>query len=42
MSVVNKRIVVFIAVALILVGIRFADNGLCGVIREGSYRAYDK
>ena len=42
MSVVNKRIVVFIAVALILVGIRFADNGLCGFIREGSYTVYDK
>ena len=41
-SVVNKRIAVFIAVVLILSGVRLADNGLCGFIREGSYTVYDK
>jgi len=39
-SVVNKRIAVFAAVALILIGVRLFDNGLPGFIGSGVYTAY--
>lgn len=40
MSVVNKRIAVFAAVALIMIGIRLFDNGLPGFIDKGVYTVF--
>lgn len=39
-KVFNATVVLFVAVALILAGLRLACGGLCSFVREGSYTAY--
>lgn len=42
MSVINKRIVAFIATVFMFVGLRLSDNGLAGFIQDGSYTVFDR
>lgn len=39
-KVFNAAVILFIAVALVLTGLRFACGGLCSFVRDGSYTAY--
>lgn len=39
-KVFNAAVILFIAVALVLTGLRFACGGLCTFVRDGSYTAY--
>lgn len=39
-KVFNAAVIFFIAVALVLTGLRFACGGLCTFVRDGSYTAY--
>lgn len=38
----KKRIVAFIAVTLMLLGLRLIDNGLGGIAKNGNYTVFDK
>lgn len=43
MAVVNKRVVAFIGIAFLLLGVRFYDNGALNYVRDGAtYYCYDE